>query len=475
MKDKIDSLKDKNSSVNYKNIFFIILSFSIIITFSTIPLIPGLSRDGQIMIGILLMAAVLWITEPLPLPITGILLMITQSFIGIASPAQIFAAFGNQAVFFLLGAFIIAAAVKHVGLHKHFAFTLLNFFKNNPKLFTLGIMISCAVLSFFMPEHGVAALFLPIVTSILISMKLIPKQSNFGKVSMLSVAYGCSIGSLGTLIGGARNPLTIGILAEQGISVTFFDWMIYAMPIVIIALPVVWLILQIAFPIEITDITAARKEIANQLAITGRITKKQVTTLSVLCVTVLLWIFLSSHPQLGLAGIAILGAVLMVVTGSISWGNIEKNVPWGIILLYGGAITLSHGMQTTGASKWIAHQLLTIVEVNPCLIILGLIIFTIFLTEVMSNVGAVALLLPIGLAISTEVTEISPLVSSLLIALSGGLAFMLVIATPGNAITYSSGYFSTRDLSRAGIFANIICILIIFFIAVFYWIGFLGL
>ena len=272
MKDKIDSLKDKNSSVNYKNIFFIILSFSIIITFSTIPLIPGLSRDGQIMIGILLMAAVLWITEPLPLPITGILLMITQSFIGIASPAQIFAAFGNQAVFFLLGAFIIAAAVKHVGLHKHFAFTLLNFFKNNPKLFTLGIMISCAVLSFFMPEHGVAALFLPIVTSILISMKLIPKQSNFGKVSMLSVAYGCSIGSLGTLIGGARNPLTIGILAEQGISVTFFDWTIYAMPIVIIALPVVWLILQIAFPIEITDITAARKEIANQLAITGRIT-----------------------------------------------------------------------------------------------------------------------------------------------------------------------------------------------------------
>jgi sodium-dependent dicarboxylate transporter 2/3/5 len=427
------------------------------------------------MIGILLMAAILWITEPIPLPITGILLMITQSIIGIASPQEVFSAFGNQAVFFLLGAFIIAATIKHVGLHKRIAFTFLSFFKNNPKMFTFGIMSSCAFLSFIMPEHGVAALFLPIVTSILITMKLIPRKSNFGKVSMLCVAYGCSIGSLGTLVGGARNPLTIGILAEQGITVTFFDWMIYSMPIVFIALPVVWIILQIAFPIEITDTTVARKEIEKQLAIAGKISKKEINALIVLIFTILLWSVLSSHPQLGLASIAILGGILMVLTGSISWENIEKHVPWGIILLYGGAITLSHGMQTTGAGTWIAQQLLSFININPYVLILGIIIFTILLTNVISNVGAVAILLPIGLAISTEIVEISPVISSMLIALSGGLAFVLVIATPGNAITYSSGYFSTRDLSKAGIFANIICILIIFVVAVFYWKGFLGL
>jgi sodium-dependent dicarboxylate transporter 2/3/5 len=475
MNDNATNIKKISSHFSKSDIFFIFLSFFILAISYISPTLPGISRNGQVMIGILLMAAILWITEPIPLPITGILLMITQSIIGIASPQEVFSAFGNQAVFFLLGAFIIAATIKHVGLHKRIAFTFLSFFKNNPKMFTFGIMSSCAFLSFIMPEHGVAALFLPIVTSILITMKLIPRKSNFGKVSMLCVAYGCSIGSLGTLVGGARNPLTIGILAEQGITVTFFDWMIYSMPIVFIALPVVWIILQIAFPIEITDTTVARKEIEKQLAIAGKISKKEINALIVLIFTILLWSVLSSHPQLGLASIAILGGILMVLTGSISWENIEKHVPWGIILLYGGAITLSHGMQTTGAGTWIAQQLLSFININPYVLILGIIIFTILLTNVISNVGAVAILLPIGLAISTEIVEISPVISSMLIALSGGLAFVLVIATPGNAITYSSGYFSTRDLSKAGIFANIICILIIFVVAVFYWKGFLGL
>ncbi len=475
MNENETDLKVINSYFSKIDIFFIILSFLILALSYLSPTLPGLTRNGQVMIGILLMAAVLWITEPIPLPITGILLMIAQSIMGIATPAQVFSAFGNQAVFFLLGAFIIAATIKQVGLHKRIAFTLLSLFKNNPKKFTFGIMCSCAFLSFIMPEHGVAALFLPIITSILITMKLIPRNSNFGKVSMLCVAYGCSIGSLGTLVGGARNPLTIGILAEQGITVTFFDWMIYSMPIVIISLPVVWIILQLVFPIEITDTTVARKEIENQLAIAGKISRKELKVLTILIFTILLWSLFSSHPQFGLAGIAILGSILMVLTGSISWENIEKHVPWGIILLYGGAITLSHGMQATGAGTWIAHQLFAIIDINPYVLILGIIIFTILLTNVISNVGAVAILLPIGLAISSEIVEISPLVSSMLIALSGGLAFVLVIATPGNAITYSSGYFSTRDLSRAGIFANIICIMIIFTVAVFYWKGFLGL
>jgi sodium-dependent dicarboxylate transporter 2/3/5 len=112
---------------------------------------------------------------------------------------------------------------------------------------------------------------------------------------------------------------------------------------------------------------------------------------------------------------------------------------------------------------------------NPFLVIFGLILLTVLLTNVMSNVGAVAILLPIGLAISTEIPFISPLLSSMIIALSGGLAFMLVIATPGNAITYSSGYFSIKDLLKAGTIANIVCIAVIFIVAIFYWIGILGL
>jgi sodium-dependent dicarboxylate transporter 2/3/5 len=132
-------------------------------------------------------------------------------------------------------------------------------------------------------------------------------------------------------------------------------------------------------------------------------------------------------------------------------------------------------MQETGVGAWIVNLIFSGLEGNPYLIILGLIIFAILLTNIMSNVGAVAILLPIGLAISTEMPGVSPLLTSLIIALSGGLAFMFIIATPANAITYSSGFYSTKDLLKAGIVSNIICIFIIFIIAIFYWKGVLGI
>ena len=132
-------------------------------------------------------------------------------------------------------------------------------------------------------------------------------------------------------------------------------------------------------------------------------------------------------------------------------------------------------MQKAGAGEWIASHLFSNLAGNPILVILGLIVFTIILTNVMSNTGAVAVLLPIGIAISNEITGISPVLASFIVALSGGLAFMLVIATPGNAITYSAGYYSTRDLLKAGGFANAACIIILFVIAIVYWKGVLGL
>ena len=470
-------IKGKIPVLSRKNIFFIIVAFLVIVLFYFLPTPDGLSSEGKMMIGILLMGAVLWITEPIPLAVTGLLIMIIQPILRVMPAGDVFSSFGNQAVFFLIGAFIIAGALEKHGLHKRIALKFLSYFEKSPKLFTFGIMISCALLSFIMPEHGVAAMFLPIVTSILIAMKITPRKSNFGIVSMLSIAYGCSIGSLGTLIGGARNPLTVGMLAdlEQPITVSFFDWMTYSMPIVFIALPIVWLILQISFPIEIKNIAAAKTEINHQVSRSGRLGRYEITVMCIMILTVILWIFVSSPGHLSLAVIAILGSVLLFFTGCITWKDVEQRVPWGIILLYGGAITLGISMQKTGAGAWIAHQLFSITGDNPYLVILGLIVFTILLTEIMSNIAAVAILLPIGVAISTEIPGVSPLFASMLIALSGGLAFMFVIATPGNAIAYSSGYFSSRNLLRAGVVANIACIGVIFLVAIIYWKGVLNL
>jgi len=472
-------INQKYSSISKKNLAFLILAFSVLAIFSIFAyyrITPsGLSSTGQIMIGILIMAAVLWITEAIPLAVTGLLIMILQPLLGVMSAEKVFSSFGNQAVFFLIGAFILASAIEKHGIHRRIALKFLSFFENNPRFFTFGIMTACAFLSFVMPEHGVAALFLPIITSILIAMKIVPKKSNFGKVSMLCVAYGCSIGSLGTLIGGARNPLTIGFLSNLGETVTFFDWMIYSMPIVFISLPLVWIVLQVSFPIEIKDISQAKKEISNQVAKEGKMGTNEVIVSSIFTLTLFLWIFFSQHTYFGLAGIALLGGILLFISGSLNWRDVEQRVPWGIILLYGGAITLGMGIMKTDAAKWIANALFNVIGENPYLIILGLIVITIFLTEMMSNTGAVALLLPIGLAISAEILDITPLLASMTIALSGGLAFMLVIATPGNAITYSSGYFSTRDLFKSGIIANILCIIVVFSVAIIYWKGVLNL
>ena len=453
---------------------FIILTFFVITAHYDITP-DGLSPGGQVMIGILIMAAFLWITEPIPLAVTGLLVMILQPLLHIRESSAVFSSFGNQAIFFLIGAFIIAAAIEKHGLHKRIALKFLSLFGENPRFFTFGIMCACAFLSFVMPEHGVAALFLPIIASILISMKIVPRQSNFGKVSMLAVAYGCSIGSLGTLVGGARNPYTVEFLATQGIHISFFDWMKYSMPVVFIALPLVWIVLNFSFPLKIKDIIPAKNEIQKQVEETGKMSKQELKVLGILILTIFLWIFATSEKYYSLAVIAVLGGVLLFITGTINWKDVEQRVPWGIILLYGGAITLGLGIQDQQAGEWIANGIFNMASDNLLIVIFAMILFTVLLTNIMSNMAAVAILLPIGFSVALKVDGLGPELASMIVALSGGLAFMFVISTPGNAITYSSGYFSTKDLLRAGVVANLICIVILFAVAIIYWKGVLGL
>ena len=456
-----------------RDILCICIALAMVALAAILPTAPGLTHDGQVMLGILAMAVILWVTTPIPIAVTALLIMVMQPVLGVLPAGEVFRSFGNKAVLFLIGAFILASGIERHGLHRRIALYFLRAFEQSPRMFTLGIMLSSAMLSFIMPEHGVAALFLPIVTTILVAMRVIPGESNFGKVSMLCIAYGCSIGSLGTPIGGARNPLTIGFLSDAGISISFFDWMSYSMPVVVCSLPLVWLILYAAFPPEIDDISSARKAIDEQVQEMGSLGLQEGKVACVLVITVILWMFFSEG--VGLAVIALLGGILLFITGSISWEDVDKRVPWGVVLLYGGAITLGVGMQKTGVAMALADGILRAVGGSYLLLILVLIVVTIYLTEFMSNTAAVALLLPIGVAIASEIPGISPLLSSMTIALSGGLAFMLVIATPGNAITYSAGYFSTRDLLRSGAAANIVCIGVVFAIAILYWKGVLGL
>ncbi|MFQ6117247.1 MAG: SLC13 family permease, partial [Candidatus Bipolaricaulia bacterium] len=283
----------------------LLLALFLLLAAILLPPPPGLSREGARMVGIMLTAVVLWIAEPIPLPVTGLLVMFLQPLLGIMRAGEVFSGFGNKAVFFLLGSLMLAAAVEKHGLHRRVALKVLSWFERSPRLFILGVMVVGAALSFGLEEHAVAALLLPILMHILVTMKLIPRRSNFGIASMLALTYGTSIGSWGTLLGGARNPLTVGFLSEvMGYNVTFLGWMRMSLPVVLISLPLAWLILIKFFPPEVqaTELRLAREEVAREVRELGPLGRPEWLTLGVYLTTIGLWMGFSA--RLGVAVIA---------------------------------------------------------------------------------------------------------------------------------------------------------------------------
>ncbi|MCD6512466.1 MAG: DASS family sodium-coupled anion symporter [Thermoplasmata archaeon] len=445
---------------------YTILAFAVLFLFIVLPSPEGLSKEGEMTLGILAMAVILWITDAIPVAATGLLIMGLQPLLGIMPATNVFSNFGNDAIFFVMSAFILAAALEKYNVHKRMALRMLKFFGVKPKRFIFGIIVSSAILSFIMLSHAVAMLLLPIIVSILLSVKAMPKKSNLGIASMLSIAYGSSIGSWGTLLGGARNPLTVAIIAETGHHITFLEWMIYSVPLVIISIPIVAGIILFLYPPEESDMKNALISLEGEVKKMGKIRGKELHVAVVYSITALMWIFLSSYINMGV--IALIGASLLFIFQLITWDDIEKRVQWGIILLYGGAITIGKSLEATSAAEWLTSQLTGIVGLNPWMVLFFIIIITIFFTNMMSNTAAVAAILPIGMQIAM-VKGINPVIAGMSIAMAGGIAFLFVISTPSNAIVYSSGYISRMDMIKAGLITSISLAIILILTAFFYW------
>ncbi len=438
-----------------RNLFLI--SLSILLIFYLSPTPAGLGYSGKMMIGIMFFAVFLFVTEALPLGMSGILIMALPPILGIYDSREVFGFFGNEAIFLLISAFIIAAGFQKSGLHRRTAVRFLKRFGKSPKIFILGILLLGASFSFMMSEHAVVALMIPIVA---FSLMGVYEDENLRKAGMIALAYGCSVGSIGTLLGGARNPYAVSFISEStGTRITFLQWSLMALPIVLVMLPIVWLLLITIFPTK-TERIPVKKEKKSPVSVV------EIKAGSVLLATViLLFIF----GNIGTAVIAILGATAMFVFGVIDWKDVEKAIPWGVLLLYGGAITLGKGMLSTGATRWMAEGIVMYVGRNPEVLLFVLIVITVLFTEVMSNTAAVALMLPIGLGLSAVIPELNVVVVSMAIALAGGFAFALLIGNPGNMITYSTGYYRQRDLLKIGVFADIIGIFVIYFVAMTVW------
>lgn len=410
---------------------------------------------------------ILWVTQALPLSVTGILVFVLLPVLGITTPAKTFSLFGNQAVFFILGALILSSGMMKTGLSTRLAFYFLSRFRRSPISLVFGILVSSAFLTYWMPEHAVAALFFPIVLEISFALKLRPLQSRYGKLLFLALAWGAVIGGVGTLLGGARNPLAIQILHETyGMSIGFFEWMVAVFPIVVIDLAAALIVLLLFFRPDVDDIRPAIDILREEIAMRGPLSGPEKRMVAVMLATIVLW--MTQSETLGLANIALMGAVSLFVLRIIQWEDAEEYVNWGIILMYGGAVAVATALAETGAAQWLAQIILADRVVTPFVLVGLTALASVLLTEGISNVAAVAILLPIGFSLG-DIHHVNPIAVLYGVAVAAGLAFCLPMGTPPNAICISSGYYRVTDSLKPGLILMVVSWVGFLLLVKFYW------
>ena len=428
---------------------------------------PGLSVQGARALAVFVLCITLWVTAWIPLGITSLLGIALIPLLGVMSAREAFSFFGDRAVFFILGALMLAAAIYQTGLGARIALLFLVRFGRKPNHIILGIMLAAALLSCIMPEHAVAAMLFPIVFEIARSLDLKQGFSNMGKAMFLAMAWGAIIGGVTTYLGGARNILAVGLLEKSyGLSIGFFEWIKYAFPLPLIILGISYLLIIKYFRPEIEDAEKAYRILLDRVQAMGKASFSEKKLMVIMIGVISAWLFLSG--QVNIAVTALLGGVAIFLFKIISWEELSGYVNWGVILMYGGAIVVATALTKSGATEWIANIVIYSIPLNGFLFLILISFLTKTVTEGISNVAAVAIVLPIAFS-TGGVFGINPIVTSLLVALSGGLAFCLPMGTPPNAIAYSAGFYKISDVLKAGILLNIISIIVIIFVALFYW------
>ena len=408
----------------------------------------GLSVHGYHALVLFGVTIVLWVSGLLPIAVTAMLSMVMLPLTGILPAKQTYALFGNEAVFFILGAFILAAAMTGTGLSARLARAMLARFGRTPRRLALTVYLLAAGLSFCMSEHAVAAMLFPVVAEITDSLSLKAGKSNYSRLLYLSIAWGCIIGGIATFLGGARAPLAVQLLRENsGLEFSFMDWTLAAITIVVPLLLIGFLVLERFFPIDIANVESGLKLLNRKRLEIGKPGGNELITAIVMVLTIGAWMIFGR--ELGLANIALLATAVLFAFRVVSWEKIEEYVNWGIVLMYGGSIALASALEKTGAALWIVKKGLGAFTPSPFIVIAVISFVAIILTECISHAAVVAILMPIGLGLAQGI-GIDPKIMTLAIALPAGLAYCLPMGTPATAIVYGSGHLSSREIIVPG-------------------------
>lgn len=437
------------------------------------PAPAGLSATGWMTAALGVWMAIWWATEAVPLFATALLPLLLLPLLGISDLKAAAAPFANPVVFLLFGGFLIALAVERWNLHQRVAFHIMLGVGNRPLHLIGGVMLATAAISMWISNTATTVMMLPIATSLVAVVLPSDKDhgrdgANFAAAMLLGVAYAASIGGMATLIGTPPNALTASYLGQAfDIKVTFAEWMAVAVPISLALLAAAFVILtRISLPISSALAATDKHVVADMLKDMGGMSEPEKRVAAVFAVVVAAWILGPLiGPRIGIAmtdtGVAIAGVVALcaIPAGGGSRTFLldlatARKAPYDILVLFGGGLSLAQAMESTGLALWIGHGLSFLHGMPIVVLIAGVALLVIFISEFMSNTATAAAFLPIGgsLAIGADV---SPLLIAFAVGLAASGAFMLPVGTLPNALVFGTGYIPLPRMLHAGFFLNL--------------------
>ncbi|MDU8923692.1 DASS family sodium-coupled anion symporter [Pasteurellaceae bacterium LIM206] len=451
---------------SYRNsIIFVLDAIIFFILLNVLPFDLSVNKG----LALLFFVAVLWLTEALHVTVTAILVPLLAICLGLVSTKTALAAFADPTIFLFFGGFALATALHHQKLDRLIANRIMALARGNLFVAVLYLFSVTAFLSMWISNTATAAMMLPLAMGVLSKMDVKQEHNTYVFV-LLGIAYSASIGGMGTLVGSPPNA----IVASQ-LHITFAEWLKFGLPVMVILMPIMIGMLYIIFKPHLGihfEQDFERIEMNTE----------RVVTLGIFVLIALCWIFSNSlNPMLsGLFGlsnkiasfdsvVALAAAALICITKVASWRQIQDNTEWGVLMLFGGGLTLSAVLKDSGASKVMADGIVFVIQGGHFYVI-GLVVaaFIIFLTEFTSNTASAALLVPIFISIA-QALGMPELGLALIIGFGASCAFMLPVATPPNAIVFGTGQIQQREMIRAGIWLNILSVVIIATIGYFFW------
>ena len=451
------------------------------------PTPEGLSPEGHRTAALFLLMGIWWATEAVPVAVTALVPLALFPIFGISDIQSAASPYANKIVYLFFGGFLIATAIQKWNLHKRIALIVLELVGSNGASLVGGFMLTAAFISMWVMNTSTTIMLLPIGLAVITVVKdtvtgLSEKQlNNFQLALLLGIAYGATIGGMSTLIGTGPNGMLAGFMADNyNLDISFTDWMLVGVPLSATMLPICWFVLtKIIFPISFETSPETRSLLHDLKKDLGKFSGAEVRVFIVFLLTALAWLSRSALDNIpGLtylsdAGIAMISALVLFLMPSgdsekkgslLDWKDAQENVPWGLLVLFGGGLSLANAVQSTGLAIWLGNLIPG--GISIVLIVILVVTMIIFLTELTSNMATTATFLPVVAAIALQ-SNFDPLLVTAAVAIAASCAFMLPVATPPNAIVFGSGLIKVPQMARAGFLLNLVGIVLVSIVAVF--------